>query len=265
MGKKPSKKKSPSKGPRRPIPKVGVFSFTSCEGCQLQILNLEDELPSIIERIEIVNFREAMTEKGTDYDIAFVEGSITMESEVGELKKIRETAGVLIAIGACAALGGVNNLKNLHPKEKWLPGVYQRDDLFTGTTHTRRISDVVKVDFVIPGCPIDKGEFIRFVSYLLIGIEPRLPDYPVCVECRSRGNACIVEDDGWCLGSVTRAGCEAICPTFGESCAGCRGILEDANIPGLVTVLNSKGFSTEEVRKKFELYNQLENIEVKPL
>jgi coenzyme F420-reducing hydrogenase gamma subunit len=246
-------------------PKIGIFSFTSCEGCQLQILNLEDELPAIIERIDIVNFREAMTEKGTDYEIAFVEGSITMENEVEVIEGIRKQASVLIAIGACAALGGVNNLKNLHPKENWVAGVYKRDDLFTDTIHTKRISDVVKVDFTIPGCPIDKIEFLRFVNHLLIGIEPRLPNYPVCVECRSKGNVCIVEEDGWCLGSVTRAGCDAICPTFGESCAGCRGILEEANIAGLVTVLTEKGFSIDEIKSKFELYNQLEDIEVKGL
>jgi coenzyme F420-reducing hydrogenase gamma subunit len=243
-------------------PKIGVFSFTSCEGCQLQILNLEEEFTSLIDQIEFVNFREAMSEKGEDYQIAFIEGSITMESEIEVLERIREKAEILIALGACAHLGGVNNLKNLHPRDEWLPSVYNRNDLFTDTIPTKRIHDVVPVDYVIPGCPIDKCEFLRFVQALILKIEPRFPDYPVCIECRSKGNVCLVEQGRWCLGSVTNAGCNAICPTYKDSCVGCRGLVEEPNMESLVNILLEKGLTKDEIRSKFNLFNGLEDIEI---
>lgn len=241
-------------------PKVAFFSFSSCEGCQLQVLNLEEELPTLLGFIEIVNFREAIDEKRDDYDIAFIEGSITRESDIVELKEIRTKAKILVAFGACADLGGVNALKNFHPQDSWLPAVYNRTDFFDDTMPTNRVKDIVPVDFVIPGCPIDKGEFLRFVQSLLLGVQPRIPDYPVCVECRSRGNVCLVEEGKWCLGSVTRAGCGAICPTFRDPCAGCRGLTSAPNIESLVTILMEKGYSKEDIRDKFRIFNGLEAV-----
>ncbi|MBI5756526.1 MAG: NADH:ubiquinone oxidoreductase [Nitrospirae bacterium] len=243
-------------------PKIGVFSFTSCEGCQLQILNLEDEFMTLIDYIEFVNFREAISEKGEDYEIAFVEGSITRESEIAELKNIRERAKILIALGTCSHLGGINVLKNFHPQDSWLPSVYGRKDLFTDTIRTKRIKDVVPVDLVIPGCPIDKGEFLRFVQALLLRIKPVLPNYPVCVECRTKGNVCLVEEGKWCLGSVTRAGCGAICPTYRDSCSGCRGLVSEPNIESLCNILMEKGLTKEDVRDKFNIFNGLETINI---
>lgn len=239
-------------------PKVAVFSFTSCEGCQLQILNLEEEFTTLLGQIDFVNFREMMSEKGEDYQIAFIEGSITRESEICELKHIREKAGVLIALGACAHLGGVNVLKNLHSQDTWLKSVYGREDIFSDTIPVKRVRDVVDVDYEMPGCPIDKGEFLRFIKALLLNIKPRLPDYPVCVECRSKGTVCLVEQGGWCLGSVTIAGCDAICPTYKESCTGCRGLVEGPNIESLFNILMEKGFSRRDIYSKFELFNGLE-------
>ncbi len=241
-------------------PKIGVFSFTSCEGCQLQVLNLEDELLHLIEQVEFVNFREMMSEKGENYEIAFVEGSITRESEEGDLERIRNKAGILVAFGACAHIGGINVLKNVCPKDMWLTATYGRRDLFSDTIPVKRIKDVVDVDYVLPGCPIDKEEFLRFVQALVLEIEPRLPDYPVCVECRSRGNICLVEQGRWCLGSVTRAGCDAICPTYRDNCTGCRGLTEDPNIKSLFNILLEKGFTREQIESKFGLFNGLEGI-----
>lgn len=241
-------------------PKVAFFSFSSCEGCQLQVLNLEEELPTLLGFIEIVNFREAIDEKRDDYDIAFIEGSITRESDIHELREIRTRAKVLVAFGACADLGGVNALKNFHPQDSWLPAVYNRRDYFADTMPANRVKDIVPVDFVVPGCPIDKGEFLRFVQSLLLGIRPRIPDYPVCVECRSKGNVCLVEEGKWCLGSVTRAGCGAICPTFRDPCAGCRGLTSAPNIESLFTILMEKGYSREEIREKFRIFNGLEAV-----
>lgn len=238
-------------------PKIGIFSFTSCEGCQLQILNLEDELPSLVDYIEIVNFREASSYRSNVYDIAFVEGSITRESEVEELKKIRENARILIALGACAHIGGINSLKNFHPPHTWLSTVYGRQDLFADTFTTRRVEDVVPVDMVIPGCPITKEEFLKFVKALLMHIIPRVPDYPVCVECRSKANVCLVEEGKWCLGSITRAGCDALCPTYREACIGCRGFVENPNIDSLMDILEEKGYPKNEVIQKLSVFNAL--------
>ncbi len=246
-------------------PKIGVFSFTSCEGCQLQILSLEDSLLDLLQHIEIVNFREAMTEKGEDYEIAFVEGSITRTSEIDELKKIRDTASILVALGACAAIGGVNAIKNSHEQKSWLPTVYGREDLFSDTMPAKRIKDVVKVDYIIPGCPIDKDEFVSFVKSILIGIEPRLPNYPVCVECRSKENICLFDkENGYnsgCMGSVTRAGCKAICPTFGDSCDGCRGFVDQPNIESLKEIFKENGLSAQEIKLRFTAFNTISLME----
>ena len=168
----------------------------------------------------------------------------------------------MVAFGACADLGGINALKNLHPQDSWLPAVYGRRDLFSDTMLTKRVKDIVPIDFTIPGCPIDKGEFLRFVQSLLLGVQPRLPDYPVCVECRSKGNVCLVEEGKWCLGSVTRAGCGAICPTFRDPCAGCRGLTSAPNIESLCNILTEKGYSKEEIKNKFNIFNGLEVINI---
>ena len=260
--------------PPKVRPKVAIFSFTSCEGCQLQILNLEREFVELLSQVEIVNFREAIDDRRDDYEIAFVEGSVTTGAEAEEVKEIRAKAKVVVAIGACAHLGGVNNLKALHPRAEWLDRVYGGAKLAgaESSIETLRISDVVKVDFVLPGCPIDKREFLSLVTSLLLGGTPTLPERPVCVECRSKGNVCLVELEagefedagkkGWCLGSVTRAGCGAICPTYGDPCVACRGIVEEANTVSLVEILAENGYTTEEVQAKFEFFNLKEQIKL---
>jgi coenzyme F420-reducing hydrogenase gamma subunit len=243
-------------------PKIAIFSLTSCEGCQLQILNLEREFVELLSQVEIVNFREAIDDRRDDYEIAFIEGSVTTPGEAEEAREIRERARVVVAIGACAHLGGVNNLKNLHPRAQWLATVYGDAKIVTESHETKKVSEVVPVDFVLPGCPIDKGEFLSLVTSLLLGASHAPPDRPVCVECRSKDNVCLIEEGRWCLGSVTRAGCDAICPTYGDPCAGCRGILEEANTVSLAEILAEKGYTTEEVRAKFELFNQKENVKL---
>lgn len=248
--------------PKKTRPKIGVFSFTSCEGCQLQVLSLEREFALLVELLEIVNFREATSLRRGDYEIAFIEGSITRSSEIEELRRIRAAAATLVAFGACAHLGGVNNLKNLHPKSTWNAVVYGNKVVAPDTIPTMRVADVVTVDYTLPGCPIDKAEFVRFVQRLLIGIRPRLLDTPVCIECRSKANVCLVEEGGWCLGSVARGGCGAICPCFRESCAACRGLLEEANIGSLKGILAARGLSPSDIRSKFELFNALEEFHI---
>ena len=202
-------------------PRVAFFSFTCCEGCQLVVLSCEKELPDIIKKLNIVYFREAMTEKSEDYDIAFVEGSISTEKEIRKLKHIRKRAKTVIALGACSATGGLNCLKNRFPMDLVKKAVYgknaNRYPIFD-TRPVTPIDSVIKVDYYIHGCPIPKKEFLTVYADLLLGKTPRTPNYPVCTDCKMAGNICVFEKGETCLGPVTRAGCDAVCVTYGCIC-----------------------------------------------
>jgi sulfhydrogenase subunit delta len=237
------------------VPRVAFFDFSCCEGCQLQIANLEVELLDLLERIEIVNFREVMTEASDEYDIAFVEGSITRETEIPRLRKIRDNAGTLVAFGACAHLGGVNSLKNIRGTDFARRTVYGDDAHLHPSFPARPLSAVVKVDAAIPGCPVKKEEIVSTITALLAGTRPVLPDYSVCVECRLRENACIIEQGGHCLGPITRAGCNAWCPSAGRACYGCRGFLPESNVEGELEIFKRKGYAVEFARAEMERYN----------
>ncbi|HXX59569.1 MAG TPA: hypothetical protein VEI27_02710, partial [Dehalococcoidales bacterium] len=165
--------------------KVAFFEFTCCEGCQLDALNLTgEELLDLLNSVEIVNFREAISDHGEDYDIAFIEGSISRDSEIPRLQKIRAQAKVLVAFGACACIGGVNCLKNAMPMEKAMDIVYGKDAKLYDTMPARPISAVVPVDAYIRGCPMQTQEFVKVVKALLLGKKPEIPAYPVCTECK---------------------------------------------------------------------------------
>ena len=182
-------------------PRVAFFSFSSCEGCQLVVLTIEEQLLELVKLIDIVSFREAMSEKSDEYDIAFVEGSITRTSEIERLKTIRETAKTVIALGACATIGGINCLKNQFEMNKVKDIVYGEMADNYDTIPARPIEAVIKVDYRIQGCPIDKDEFIEVTKAILIGKKPRIPDYPVCVECQMKENVCLFEKGMVCLGA----------------------------------------------------------------
>jgi len=235
-------------------PTVGVFSFASCEGCQLQILECEDELLDLVASIELVNFREAMDPIADEFDIAFVEGSITRPEDEAELKGIRERAKVLIALGACAFPGGVNMMKNLHPLDEVRQYVYGDKAEVFDTYATRPITAVVDVDYFVYGCPISKQEFLEVTTSLLMGRPPQIPTYPVCVECKKREVQCLFEKGQWCLGPVTRAGCNAICTAYGGRCEGCRGPVPEPAINAQFDVLTEHGLSVEDIQREFTRY-----------
>src|SRR3990172_3989499 len=172
-------------------PKIAFFDFTSCEGCQLTVVDSLQTHPELLQAVEIVQFREAMTEKGEDYLIAFIEGSCTRESDEARLRKIREQAAIIVALGACAHLGGVNALKYLHPLDDVRRYVYGDQAEQYETYDVRPIEAVIPVDFTIPGCPIDRNEFVAVVKALLLGKKPPIPDYPLCVECKLKENTCL--------------------------------------------------------------------------
>jgi len=235
--------------------KLGFFDFTTCEGCQLEVLNFETELVELLDQVDIVNFREAKTEREDNYEIAFVDGSITRESEIPGLKKIRQQAKIVVALGACACLGGVNCLKNFRPMEENLKIVYGDAARYYDTVPARPISSIVPVDYYVRGCPIDKKEFLKVTKALLLGKRPEIPNYPVCVECKLAGNVCAFDRGEICLGPVTRAGCNAICISNGRHCWGCRGQVDDPNTNSEKEILQKHGLTVEDILKQFRIFN----------
>ena len=235
-------------------PKIAFFDFSSCEGCQLTVVDSLQDHPELLGVVEIVQFREAMTEKGEDYLVAFVEGSCTRQSDEERLKQIRQQAAIVVALGTCAHLGGVNALKSLHPLEDVRRYVYGEKAEWYETYDARPIEAVIPVDFAIPGCPIDRNEFINCVKALLLGKKPPIPDYPLCVECKLKENVCLFTLNKVCLGPVTRAGCGAICPTYGQSCEACRGFITNPNDSSMRNVLAEHGMNVEEVTSMYTMF-----------
>ena len=240
-----------------PKPRVAIFDFACCEGCQLQIVNMEEELLDLLAVIDPVEWREAMSDQSEDYDIAIVEGSITREQDAERLRVIRERADMLIAIGACATLGGINRLKNHFPIAEVQKIVYADAAAMPhlATMPTQAIDEVVKVDYKVEGCPINAQELSHVIRALLAGRSPSTPDYPVCVECKKRENPCRYEYGEICLGPLTRAGCNAWCPSNGFWCFGCRGLLDDANVEAAEKVMEQYGKTADELREKIILFN----------
>jgi coenzyme F420-reducing hydrogenase gamma subunit len=241
-------------------PKVAFFDFTSCEGCQLDVLNVEAELLDLLAAVDIVNFREVKTEREDNYDIAFIEGSISRESEIPRLQKIRNQAKVVVALGACACIGGVNCLKNSLPMAEALRIVYQNDARYYDTMPARPIEAVVPVDYYVRGCPISTEEFLKVTKALLLGKKPEIPNYPVCVECKMAGNVCVFERDMFCLGPVIRAGCNAICITSGRYCWGCRGLVDDPNLDSEKDILKKYGLTVDQVMERFNIFNAYQEV-----
>jgi len=233
-------------------PKIAFFEFTCCEGCQLTVVDSLQTYPELLDAVEIVQFREAMSEKGDDYQIAFIEGSCTRTSDESRLKEIRERAKIVVALGACAHLGGVNAIVNRQSLSEALKYVY--GDKKFEASQVRPIEAVITVDAFIPGCPIDREEFIAVVKALLQGRRPFIPPYPVCVECKLKENECLVLKDILCLGSVVRAGCDALCTSVGIGCEGCRGLIPNPNVKALETTLAERGIKRAEIETKEQLF-----------
>ncbi|MFP4322813.1 MAG: NADH:ubiquinone oxidoreductase [Anaerolineales bacterium] len=235
-------------------PKVAFFEFTSCEGCQLTVVDSLQENPQLLDMIEIVQFREAMSEKGNDYQIAFIEGSCTRPSDEEKIKEIREQADLVVTIGACAHLAGINAIRNRTEIADVREYVYGDKGEWYETYQPRPISAVVPVDAEIPGCPIDRNEFIMAVSHLLQGRLPNIPEHPLCIECKAMENVCMYLRGKTCLGPITRAGCAAICPAHGDGCEGCRGLIPDANLEGIHRVLGQHGMTPDDIDAKMTMF-----------
>ncbi len=238
-------------------PKIAIFDFACCEGCQLQIVNLEEEILDLLGGADVVEWREAMSEKSDEYDVAIIEGSITRMEDEERLKLIRSRAKVLIALGACATIGGINKLKNnfddLDEVKKCVYGkAAGKPHLRTGPT--KALDEVVQVDYYVHGCPIDGKEFTYIVRCLLLGKNPEIPEWPVCVECKANGNPCLWQYDQVCLGPVIRAGCGARCPSNGFRCFGCRGYVDNPNVQAAKDVITRFGLSIDDLKTKMVLF-----------
>jgi coenzyme F420-reducing hydrogenase gamma subunit len=243
-------------------PKIAFFEFTSCEGCQLTVIDTLQTNVELLDVVEIVQFREAMSERGEDYAIAFIEGSCARASDEARLKAIREQAALVITIGACSGLGGINAIRNDQDPDKMAEYVYGKNADWFESYLPRPISAVIPVDASIPGCPIDRREFVAAVKQLLQGRMPQIPDYPLCVECKLKENVCIYLRGKTCLGPITRAGCDAICPTYGDGCEGCRGLIPDPNIESFKVVLAEHNLSFEEARARMTMFLNYQILEL---
>ncbi len=235
--------------------KIAFFDFADCEGCQLQITYLGEQLLGLLEHCEIVEFREAMSEKSRNYDIAFIEGTITRKHDEERIKDIRKRAKIIIAYGACATIGGVNGLRKKYTQEEAKNIVYKGREFPLEAGEPRPVHEVVKVDYFIHGCPTNNEETIKCVKAILAGKGYTPPDYAVCVECKLKENVCLFEKGQVCMGPVTRAGCGAWCPSYGNTCYSCRGLLDNPAEQGQMDILKKHGYTIEDLMQKFELYN----------
>jgi len=242
--------------PRRP--KLAVFKFASCDGCQLSILNLEDELLALTERVEVANFLEASSRVDVEgpWDVTLVEGSVTTPHDVERIRAIRARSAVLITIGACATSGGIQALRNRADVEEWKAQVYPHPEWIAALAHSTPISEHVKVDAEIQGCPVNPRQVLRVLVRALLGAQPDLPVASVCLECKRRGNPCVLVTRGVpCLGPVTRAGCGAICPSLGRDCYGCFGPSADPNPAALVRHFEAEGMSRADAIRRLRHIN----------
>lgn len=242
-------------------PRVAFFDFSCCEGCQLQVANIGEALLDILPLIEIVNFREVMSERSDKYDVAIVEGSITTPHDVERIKKIRETAKVVIAYGSCATIGGVNGMKNAFDLEDIKNYVYHKDAHFFKTIPTHAVHQVVKVDYFVNGCPVYIPEFVKVLKAALSGIPYQVPDHAVCVECRLNENVCMYDKGVACLGPVTKAGCNSWCINNGNICYGCRGMVSNPAIQGQKDILEKYKIPFEWIANKMNMYNQSRELD----
>lgn len=238
-------------------PKLAIFKLASCDGCQLTLLDAEDELLAVAGALEIAYFPEATRAQGRQpYDIALVEGSITTHHDARLIQEIRHHSKLLVTIGACATAGGIQALRNWKDVDEFVRAVYPSPQHISTLKLSTPVAEHVPVDGELRGCPISKAQLIELISALLAGRKPNLATYSVCVECKRRFQVCIAVAHGTaCLGPVTQAGCGALCPGFLRGCYGCFGPMESANAASLSDRLRVLGHSGDEISRAFRGFN----------
>ena len=238
-------------------PKIAVYKFASCDGCQLSLLDAEDDLLAVAGAVEIANFPEASRRVlPGPYDIGLVEGSITTPHDVERIRDIRKSCRVLITIGACATSGGIQALRNWKDVKEYTRLVYASPEYISTLDRSMPVGSYVHVDFELRGCPINKMQLLEVLNAYLNKRKPTVPSYSVCLECKLRGTTCVmVARETPCMGPVTHAGCGAICPTYARGCYGCFGPMENANPPSLSIRFGRLGMSNRDIMLAFRGFN----------
>ena len=238
-------------------PRLAVWKFASCDGCQLSLLDCEDELLAVAGALDIAYFLEATTASVRGrYDLSLVEGSVTTEGDAERIRAVRRASRYLVTIGACATSGGIQALRNFGDIDEFLSAVYARPEYISTLGTSTAIAEHVPVDFELRGCPIDRGQLLEVIGAFLAGRKPNVAAHSVCVECKLRGTVCVMVARGTpCLGPVTQAGCGAICPSFGRGCYGCFGPMETPNTPSLARHLGRLGMAPPETARVFRTFN----------
>ncbi|MDP3972867.1 MAG: hypothetical protein Q8P61_08175 [Candidatus Nanopelagicales bacterium] len=237
-------------------PRIAVWKFTSCDGCQLSLLGCEDELLAVSEAVRFAYFLEATSSTSPGpYDVSLVEGSISTPGELERIQRIRDESKVLVALGACATGGGIQALRNFADVREFTSIVYARPEYITTLDTCTPISDHVEVDLELRGCPVDKGQLIQVLSDLLAGRDVALDSGPVCLECKRRGNSCVMVNRALpCLGPVTHGGCGALCPSFDRGCFGCFGPADTTNTAALTDRLATLGMDEIAIERIFHTF-----------
>jgi sulfhydrogenase subunit delta len=238
-------------------PTLAVWKFASCDGCQLTVLNLEDELLALAGEVEIAYFLEASSATvAGPYDLSLVEGSITTPSDAERILEVRRASGALVTIGACATAGGIQALRNFGDVREFSSVVYASPDYIATLETSTPIAAHVPVDFELRGCPIDKGQLLEVVSAFLAERRPRVRAHSVCIECKRRGTVCVMVAHGTpCLGPVTHAGCGALCPSYDRGCYGCFGPMETPDTDALSGRLKQLGASDRDLVRVYRTFN----------
>jgi sulfhydrogenase subunit delta len=238
-------------------PTLAVWKFASCDGCQLSLLDCEDELLTLAGEVKIAHFLVASraTVDG-EYDLSLVEGSITTPSDVRRIQDIRARSRSLITIGACASAGGIQALRNFADVSEFCSLVYARPDYIDSLATSTPIAEHVPVDFDLRGCPVDKGQLLEVLTAFLHGRRPAIGDHSVCLECKQSGTVCVMVAHGTpCLGPVTHAGCGALCPAYQRGCYGCFGPHATPNTPALARRLGELGMPRDDLARVFRTFN----------
>jgi coenzyme F420-reducing hydrogenase gamma subunit len=237
--------------------RLAVFKFASCDGCQLSLLDAEDELLQIAERVEVAYFLEARTRAlEGPYDVGLVEGSVTTPHDVERIHEIRKQCRFLMTIGACATAGGIQALRNWANVDDFIRQVYAEPAYIQTLATSTPISEHVKVDFELRGCPINTKQLVEVITSFVLGRTPRVPRYSVCIECKRRETVCVAVARGiTCLGPVTQAGCGAICPAYRRECFGCYGPKEEPNLVSLTNFYAARGAESAQLVRLVRNFN----------
>jgi len=238
-------------------PTVAVHKFTSCDGCQLAILNLEEALLTLTQLVDIKNFAEAgILDDNAQVDIAFIEGSISTPREMAHVKKIREQSQYLIAMGACATSGGIQALRNMQDGEAWINAIYASPEHIESLATSTALADHVRIDLELWGCPVSSEQITTTIRALLFGVLPKIEHDKVCLECKRSQAVCVMVSRGEpCMGPVTNTGCGALCPQFGRGCYACYGPAENPNPNALANRFEGLGMTATEISHNFLFIN----------